>query len=171
MPVSISAFKSARSSLAISTKASADYTAIVSGEVTWPGGNIEIYVLPHPIIRRVTFSDTMDALDNVRKSSVMSSEFFVEAVAYQQVAIGEIERRAFSVQAMHPMKDKRARLRVAARYIKNGTVKFPRHGCEQLLTQLLGFGVEKHDDAVDALVYLILGLVGEGISPQEVHYV
>jgi hypothetical protein len=27
--------------LAISTKENADYTAIVSGEVTWPGGNIE----------------------------------------------------------------------------------------------------------------------------------
>jgi predicted phage terminase large subunit-like protein len=157
--------------LAISTKESADYTAIVSGEVTWPGGNIEIYVLPNPIIRRMTFSETMDTLDNVRKSNTMSSEFFVEAVAYQQVAIEEMERRAFSVQAMHPIKDKRARLRVAARYIKNGTVKFPRHGCDQLLTQLLGFGVEKHDDAVDALVYLILGLVGEGIEPQKVHYV
>ena len=31
--------------------------------------------------------------------------------------------------------------------------------------------VEKHDDAVDALVYLILGLVGEGIEEQKVHYV
>ena len=109
----------------------------------------------------------MEALDNVRKSSVMSSEFFVEAVAYQQAAIEEMERRAFSVEAMHPMKDKRARLRVAARYIKTGVVKFPRHGSEQLLTQLLGFGAEKHDDAVDALVYLILGLVGEGIVPQK----
>src|SRR5580704_15317844 len=63
-------------------------------------------------------------------------------------------RCAFSVQAMHPIKDKRARLRVAARYIKMGIVKFPRHGCDQLLTQLLGFGVEKHYDGVDALVYL-----------------
>jgi len=52
-----------------------------------------------------------------------------------------------------------------------GVVKFPRTGCEQLLTQLLGFGGEKHDDAVDALVYLIFGLVGEGIAPQEVRYV
>jgi hypothetical protein len=59
----------------------------------------------------------------------------------------------------------------AARYIKMGIEKFPRHGCEQLLTQLLGFGVQKHDDAVDALVYLILGLVGEGIEEQKVHYV
>lgn len=62
-----------------------------------------------------------------------------------------MERRALSIEAMHPMKDKRARLRVT------GVVKFPRHGCEQLLTQLLGFGAEKHDDAVDALVCLILG--------------
>ncbi len=33
---------------------------------------------------------------------------------------GELERWAFSVQAMHPMNDKQARLRVAACYIKNG---------------------------------------------------
>jgi predicted phage terminase large subunit-like protein len=101
----------------------------------------------------------------------MSSEFFVEAVAHQQVAIEEMEREAFTVQAMHPIKDKRARLRVAARYLKNGVLRFPRTGCEQLITQLLGFGIEKHDDAVDALVYLILGLVGEGIEEQKVHYV
>lgn len=83
----------------------------------------------------------------------------------------ELERRAFAVTPMHPIKDKRARLRVAARYIKNGTVKFPRHGCEQLITQLLGFGSEKHDDLVDALVWVILGVAGEGIEQQKVHYV
>jgi phage terminase large subunit-like protein len=157
--------------LAISTKESADYTACVSGEVTWPEGRLEVYIQPHPIIRHMTFSQTMEALDDVRHASPMSSEFFVEAVAYQQAAIEELERRAFAVTPMHPIKDKRARLRVAARYIKNGTVKFPRQGCEQLLTQLLGFGAEKSDDAVDALVYLILGLVGDGIEEQKVHYV
>jgi phage terminase large subunit-like protein len=140
-------------------------------EVTWLGGYIEIYVQPHPIIRRMTFSETMDALDNVRKSNAMSSEFFVEAVAYQQAAIEEMERRAFCVQAMHPIKDKPARLCGAARYIKIRVVKFPRIRCEQLISQLLGFGVGKHDDAVAALVYLILGLGGEGIEPQKVHYV
>ncbi len=148
---------------------SADYTAVVSGEVTWPNGRLEIYIQPHPIIRHLTFSQTMEALDDVRHSSPMSSEFYVEAVAYQQAAIEELERQAFSVQAMHPMKEKRARLRVAARYIKNGTVKFPQHGCEQLPTQLLGFGSEKHDDAVDALVYLILGVAGDGIEEPKVH--
>jgi hypothetical protein len=53
-----------------------------------------------------------------------------------------------------------------------GEVLCPRKSwCEQLLKQLLGFGIEKHADPVDALVYLILGLVGEGIQEQRVHYV
>lgn len=50
-------------------------------------------------------------------------------------------------------------------------MKFPRHGCEQLLTQLLGFGAEKHDDAVDALVYLILNVIDDGIEKQKIQYV
>jgi predicted phage terminase large subunit-like protein len=112
----------------------------------------------------MTFHDTNDALDQARKSSLMSSEFFAEAVAYQQAAIEELERRAFSVQAMHPIKDKRARLRVAARYIKSGMVSFPSTGCEQLITRLLGFGVEKHDDAVDNLVWVFWALRAMGSS-------
>jgi hypothetical protein len=60
---------------------------------------------------------------------------------------------------------------VAARYIKKRRGEIARAGCERLMTQLFGFGGEKHDDAVDALVYLIHGLVGDGIEEQKVHYV
>jgi hypothetical protein len=56
---------------------------------------------------------------------------------------------------MHPIKNRRDRLRVAAQYLKNGTVEFPRTGCERLLTHLFGFGSEKHDELVDSLVYLL----------------
>jgi hypothetical protein len=35
----------------------------------------------------------------------------------------------------------------------------------------LDFGVEKHDDAVDALVHLIFGWVQGGIEEHRVHYV
>ena len=72
---------------------------------------------------------------------------------------------------MHPIKDKHAHLRVAARYIKNGTVKFPRTGCKQLLTQLLEYGAEKHDDGVDAICYLILGVAQAGIEEAVVQYI
>jgi hypothetical protein len=115
------------------------------GEVTWPDGRLEIYILPHPCIERMGFHDTMDRMDHIRHSSPMSSELYVEAVAYQLAAVQELERRAFAVTALHPIKDKRARLHVAARYIKNGTVKFPRQGCERLLQQILGGG-ERFDD-------------------------
>jgi hypothetical protein len=40
-----------------------------------------------------------------------------------------------------------------------------------LLTQLFGFGAEKHDDAVDALVYLILGVAGDGIEEPKAHHI
>jgi phage terminase large subunit-like protein len=96
--------------------------------------------------------------------------WFVEDTQYQHAAIEEMERRAFSVQGMRPIKDKQARLRVAARYIKNGTVKFPRKDAEQLITQLVGLGIEKHDDLCDACVWLILGLVGDAIEEQKVYY-
>ena len=40
-------------------------------------------------------------------------------------------------------------------YIEDGTVLFPRIGCEDLITQLLGFGIESHDDLVDAFTILV----------------
>lgn len=39
--------------------------------------------------------------------------------------------------------------------IKSGLIKFPRKGCEKLIEQLVGFGVEKHDDLADAFSLLI----------------
>jgi hypothetical protein len=90
--------------LAISTKESADCTTAVAGEVAWENAKTQIYVQPQPLNRKMTFSDTMAAFDNIRRSTNMSTQWFVEAVQYQQVAIEEMERRAFSVEAMHPNK-------------------------------------------------------------------
>ena len=42
----------------------------------------------------MSFHETMDSFDNARHSSLMSSEFSIEGVAYQQAAIEEMERRA-----------------------------------------------------------------------------
>src|SRR5579862_6989922 len=39
--------------LAISTKESADYTAIVTGEIAWEQERLSIYIQPHPVIRRM----------------------------------------------------------------------------------------------------------------------
>jgi len=49
----------------------------------------------------------------------------------------------------------RSRFQVVAPYIKNGTVVFPRSGCEQLFAQMFNFGVEAHNDLLDGMAWPI----------------
>ncbi|MFA6131380.1 MAG: phage terminase large subunit [Patescibacteria group bacterium] len=149
--------------LAISKKETADCTAMVSG-TSFNIDNIpQIYVKPDPINARLSFHETIETAKAVSIANPFGI-LFVESVQYQAAAIEEMERNMLPVQAMRPTTDKRARLQSIAPYLQNGTVKFPRTGCEDLIIQLLGFGVEEHDDLVDAFVYLVLGLVQQGIE-------
>ena len=58
-----------------------------------------------------------------------------------------------------------------APYIKNGTALFPRSGCEKLLGQMFNLGVESHDDLNDTLVYLLQGLVSQGLELPKIHWI
>lgn len=62
-------------------------------------------------------------------------------------------------------------LQVAAPYIKNGTVLFHRHGCEQLLAQVFNLGVEAHDDLCDRLTTLLNGPASEGIDLSKIPWI
>ena len=156
--------------LAISKKSTADCTAIISGDVMYPqGSKAKIFILPNIVNARLDFNEMLFNADKLRQENGQHL-FFVEAVNYQKAAIEELERRGFNVEALLPMADKRARLRVAATHIRNGTVVFPITGCESLLQQLFGFGKDSHDDMVDSLVYLILGIMKDGIEQKVVHW-
>lgn len=154
--------------LAISKKDTADFTAMLRGTLAIEEGKPKIYIQPHPLNARLDFHETLEHGKTLHKSIAGLHQFFIEDVAYQKAAIQEFERNLLPVVPMKVSTDKRARLRVAANYIKNGTVLFPRKGCEDLLIQLLGFGVEEYDDLVDALTQLILGLANQGLSRPEV---
>ena len=93
--------------------------------------------------------------------------FFIEDVAYQKAAIQEARRKMLTVLEMRAGQDKRARLESVAAFIQNGTILFPETGCEDLLSQLLYFGVEEHDDLADSFVYLVLGLAEKGFQKFE----
>lgn len=151
--------------LAISTKESADYTTDVEGHVHYEDGRPKVYIQKNPLEAHLDFHHTMEYFKGKPRGTHL---WFVEDVAYQKAAIQEMDRAGMAVIAIKPISDKRARLRVAARYIKNGTVLFPRTGCEKLIAQLLNFGNEDHDDLVDGLVNLILGAVGEGLDIRKV---
>ncbi len=90
---------------------------------------------------------------------------------FQKAAIQEMERALLPVVPMTPVKDKRSRLQVVAPYIKNGTVLFPRSGCEQLLGQVFNLGVESHDDLCDGLTYLLQGLANQGLELPKIHWI
>lgn len=154
---------------AFSEKETADYTAAVSGTLTFDESNHpHIDIHPSPLNARQDMPSTTEYLKAEQQAFGGNHIVFAEEVQGQKIANDELERSGLAVERMRPIKNKRARLRVAAVYIKNGTVRFPRTGCEDLLGQLLGFGIEEHDDLVDALVYLIIGLVQQGLNMEGV---
>ena len=157
--------------LAISQKESADYTTIVSGEVFYLDGAPKIYVRPNPYNEHVLFHNFMQKVRSIPGELKGANIFFVEDVGYQKAAIQEMERMMLPVVPVKPTTDKRSRLQVVAPYIKNGTVLFPRTGCEQLLGQIFNLGVESHDDLCDGLTTLLNGLVEQGLELPKIHWI
>jgi hypothetical protein len=169
--------------LAISKKQTADCTAIVPGvlarEVIFEGhaarldGPPILYILPKPVNERLSFLETQSAMKHVNatvRAAYGTPVFYIEDVAYQRSALEIAQQLGLVVEPMRSTTDKRSRLRAAATFIQSGQVRFPRKGCEDLLAQILGFGIEEHDDLMDALVDLILGVFA-GSDPAEMEEV
>ena len=144
--------------LAISEKQTADFTAMVSAIKVKIGERTHILIKPNPTNKRMGFDATLKEAAKVNATMPYGTKWYVEEVGYQKAAIEKMKKEGLSVYPMRPITDKKARLETVAPFIIDGTVLFPEHGCEELLQQLLGFGSEEHDDLVDALVYLIMGM-------------
>lgn len=147
--------------LAISEKSNADYTTFIPSYVTGFGEDIKIFILPYVTNKRLTFPQTIDELKNLSRR--MQTEFgrqptiYIENVAYQaslaqQLVVERLFAEAVSVNGL----DKRSRLSITSPYIKSGKILFPRHGGEDLVSQITNFGIEKHDDLADGFSTLII---------------
>jgi phage terminase large subunit-like protein len=178
-PKGIAAMKGHGIDLAISQKESADYTTNVSGDVFYaedkppygPGDTPKIFIRPNPYNTHVTFHDFLKYVRAIPGERGGANIFFVEDVAYQKAAIQEMERALLPVVPMRPTTDKRSRLQTVAPLIKNGTVLFPRTGCEELLGQIFNLGVESHDDLCDGLTTLLLGLIQQGLELPKIQWI
>jgi predicted phage terminase large subunit-like protein len=150
--------------LAISEKETADFTSVVSVQVFGYGKDRKIYVLPNPINERLDSPTAVERVNMISRAlgNGVPTKVVVEDVGYQRAHIQYLQEKEIPAEGVvisgH---DKRSRLQLAATLIQSGAVLFPRHGCEELLLQILGFGVEKHDDLVDAFTLIILKLVKE----------
>ncbi|MDD5639676.1 MAG: phage terminase large subunit [Candidatus Pacebacteria bacterium] len=143
--------------LAISAKDSADFTTIVSARVYGYREKLKIYILPNPIAKKLNFPDQVDLLKNYKNTQMsrFQDKMFIESVAYQEALPQMLEMYGVKAMAIKPKGDKRTRLSLTSMSIKSGTIKFPKQGCEELIEQLVRFGVEKHDDLADAFSLLV----------------
>lgn len=162
--------------LAISKKETADYTAMVSilaffDRVTQ---SHRFYVDPQPVIARLSFHEAVAAAQaqSIRVGNGTPSIIFVENVGYQYAAIEEMQRKSLPVFPFSPGgQDKRARIISISPYVQSGALLFPRDGADIVINQLLDFGIEEHDDAVDALTTVLLGVLGRGLASGAVQWV
>ena len=141
--------------LAISQKETADYTAIVSGLISHDE-SFCVYILPNIVNRRMNFPETIKQLKEINASNkkMYSSHILVEEVGYQKAVIDQLAHDSLNVEGVKISTDKRSRLISISAMIQSGKIKFPRHGAEALIRQIVGFGVERHDDLVDAFTLL-----------------
>lgn len=157
--------------LAISENETADRTAIISAWVNWKD-DLQIFILPHPVNEHPTFPETLKMIENRYKTLGQSDRtIIVEDVGYQRAVIQALGTRGYEVKGQKIRGDKRSRLTTITHLIQGGDILFPRHGAEELIQQLIGFGVERYDDLVDALTVLVHGLMEEDLSQPEVHVI
>ena len=146
--------------LAISQRDTGDYTAIVSILLTFDKEKPTIYVLPNPVNKRMTCPDAVKEMKIFRTSlkKIYNHEpnFIVESNGFQEIYVQALADTGSSVKGIRNMTDKRSRLALTSNMVREGTILFPENGCEDLVTQITGFGIEGHDDLADAFVMAVL---------------
>ena len=145
--------------LAISQKQTADYTAMVTGSMFGNYGDRKMYIHVFPVNARLDFPSAMQKAVEIAKATVphKTIELLVEEVGYQPAFTETLRNhwvwtRGVKVGSL----DKRSRLSLVSHLIKSGVILFPKKGCELLISQIVGLGVERHDDLMDAFVIIAM---------------
>jgi phage terminase large subunit-like protein len=153
--------------LAISQSESADFTAMVSAKVYRKEEKALIYILPNPVNEHLT---SLETLERAKQVSVAvgggeKTKLCIEEVGYQGMLIETLDRDGYDAKGMKVKnQDKRARLSMTSHLLQSGHVFFPKHGCEDLINQLVNFGIESHDDLADAFAILLAHILEEGVG-------
>ncbi len=142
---------------AISEKSSADFTAMVSAQIHGSEENLKIYILPNPINKRMDFPTAVEQIKRISKilGKGRPTKVFIESNAFQDSLAQQLKYQNYLVESVKTSGDKKERLNLVSPLIENGTILFPRKGAEELIEQLVNFGIEKHDDLVDAFTMLV----------------
>lgn len=141
--------------LAIAEKDKADFTAVVCAKLYYVKNKLKIFILPFMVNKRLPFRDSIETIKEIPKfiNDGIRLNIYIEKVGYQESLVQQLKSEGVYAEGvdLHG-ENKLTRLKRISMEVANGLVLFPRKGAEQLIEQILGFGVEKHDDLVDALL-------------------
>ncbi len=141
--------------LAIGLEKNNDYTAVLSARIYGYEDKMQIFILPNIINKRMSFPDQRLTLQSVA-DSLGHPKIYIEDVAYQKSLIQQLKADGYSVDGAKVFgQDKFSRLETVTHLLQNGQVFFPREHSKELVNQLTGFGIEKHDDLADAFSILL----------------
>jgi len=148
---------------AISKKQTADYTGMVKAmDVKNDDGERRLLIMKNNVEKRMGFAETVKEAVDIEEIMPQGSKWYVEKQAYQQALVEILEKNGLTVVPMVSTADKKSRISSACFYIKSGRVLFPKTGAENVINNLVGFGIEDHDDLADACANVILGIVKKG---------
>ena len=161
--------------LAISQKDGSDFTAMVSARVYGYRDEMKVYILPNPVNEKLDFPLALErakALSKALSGGSHTTELYIEDVAYQASLVQALDKQGYHAEGVKVAgQDKKSRVTLQTPLIHNGQVLFPRRGVEELIMQLTGFGFEKHDDLVDALVVLLIKVVEKNSSEPQIRFI
>jgi len=147
--------------LAVSQKTSSDYTAIVTVYVYGEYDNWKAFVLPNSLNRKLLFPEVKTAIIGTALSHSFCDHIVaIESNGYQGIMVQELESKGITCKSYNSTSDKFVRLHNTSASIKNGLLLFPKKGAEDLISQIVGLGVEKHDDLADAFSLAVIAMLG-----------
>lgn len=144
--------------LAASDSNSADRTAMVTARIATENGKLRVFILPNPINEHMLFPEQRAAVQTLHSTYAGSGakhRLYIESFGVQRCLVDELKALGYPAQGVTPRGSKKERLRAVSYLLQNGNVFFPRTGAEELIGQLVRFGVERYDDLADALVTLL----------------
>ncbi len=145
--------------LGIKDKDSSDPTAIVCGHLYGSGNDAVIYISPIYFNGRILFPDILKKIKEIslKLQSDGRATAYIETVQAQSYVFQELLHQGYPVAEFNPKGSKAERLASISPLIQNGQVRFHK-SCEEIINQIVNFGLEDHDDLCDALVTLIIEL-------------
>lgn len=152
---------------AFSEGTNSDKTAITVLNIYKGDDRLKIYVT-RLINKKLSTAELINEVKLVISSvhEYTPLKVFVEEVSAQKTLVEMLQFANIPAEGVSiGGKDKGIRLSAILPWIKNGQILFPITGMEELINQMLYFGTERYDDAVDALTLAVNKIIKDENQP------